>query len=89
MEVIKEELVAVREEFGDPRLTEIEVSKRDLTVADLIPEETVVVTLSHRGYAKNQPLADYQAQRQGGHAVSRPPPCGMKTLSTTARRELP
>ena len=70
MEVIKEELIAVREEFGDKRLTEIEVSKRDLTVADLIPEETVVVTLSHRGYAKNQPLADYQAQRRGGRGKS-------------------
>ncbi len=66
LEVIREELTQVRDEYGDARLTEIEVSKRDLTVADLIPEKTVVVTLSHRGYVKNQPLADYQAQRRGG-----------------------
>jgi DNA gyrase subunit A len=70
LEVIREELVAVREEFGDKRLTEIEVSKRDLTIADLIPEETVVVTLSHRGYVKNQPLADYEAQHRGGRGKS-------------------
>ncbi|AZZ91139.1 DNA gyrase subunit A [Hahella sp. KA22] len=66
MEVIREELEAVREEFGDARVTEITASKRDLTIADLIAEEDMVVTLSHKGYAKTQPLEAYQAQKRGG-----------------------
>lgn len=66
LEVIREELVQVREEFGDARRTEIQSSRRDLTVADLITEETLVVTISHGGYAKTQPLGEYQAQRRGG-----------------------
>ena len=66
MAVIKEELIAIDEEFGDDRKTEIVDSRRDLTVADLIPEEDRVVTISHGGYAKTQPLDDYQAQRRGG-----------------------
>ncbi|OUS15687.1 DNA gyrase subunit A [Gammaproteobacteria bacterium 50_400_T64] len=66
MAVIKEELIAIDEEFGDERKTEIVDSRRDLTIADLIPEEDRVVTISHGGYAKTQPLADYQAQRRGG-----------------------
>ncbi len=70
LQVIREELEAILEEYGDERRTEIQTSRRDLTVADLIPEESVVVTLSHRGYAKNQPLADYQAQRRGGRGKS-------------------
>lgn len=70
VQVIREELEAILEEYGDERRTEIQTSRRDLTVADLIPEESVVVTLSHRGYAKNQPLADYQAQRRGGRGKS-------------------
>ncbi len=70
MEVIREELEAVREEYGDERLTEITSSKRDLTTADLIPEEDVVVTLSHKGYAKTQPLEAYQAQKRGGKGKS-------------------
>ncbi len=66
MEVIKEELNEVREEFGDERRTEIISSALDLTMADLIAEEDMVVTLSHSGYAKTQPLTDYRAQRRGG-----------------------
>lgn len=66
MEVIREELVAIVEEYGDERLSEITTSKMDLTVEDLITEEERVVTFSHGGYAKTQPLADYQAQRRGG-----------------------
>jgi DNA gyrase subunit A len=66
MEVICEELIAVREEFGDERRTEIITSALDLTMADLIAEEDMVVTLSHGGYAKTQPLTDYRAQRRGG-----------------------
>ncbi|WP_020406771.1 DNA gyrase subunit A [Hahella ganghwensis] len=70
MEVITEELEAVRDEFGDDRMTEITSSKRDLTTADLIAEEDVVVTLSHKGYAKTQPLEAYQAQKRGGKGKS-------------------
>jgi len=66
MQVIREELEAVVTEFGDTRLTEITSSKRDLTIADLIDEEDLVVTISHGGYAKTQAVEDYQAQRRGG-----------------------
>ncbi len=70
LEVIREELVAIRDEFGDERRTEITNSSADLLMEDLITEEDVVVTLSHQGYAKYQPLADYQAQRRGGRGKS-------------------
>jgi DNA gyrase subunit A len=66
LQVIRGELVAVREQFGDERRTEIQHTQRDLTMEDLIPEEEVVVTLSHAGYAKSQPLDTYRAQRRGG-----------------------
>ncbi|MGB0662279.1 MAG: DNA gyrase subunit A [Pontibacterium sp.] len=66
MEVIREELEQILEGYGDDRRTEITASRRDLTVADLITEEDMVVTISHQGYAKTQPLDDYQAQRRGG-----------------------
>ena len=65
MGVIREELEAVITEFGDARRTEIIESQHDLTVEDLITEEDRVVTISHGGYAKTQPLSDYQAQRRG------------------------
>jgi DNA gyrase subunit A len=70
MSVIKEELEAVLEQFGDERRTEIIESQHDLTVEDLITEEERVVTISHGGYAKTQPLTDYQAQRRGGTGKS-------------------
>ena len=66
MEVIVEELEKVRDDFGDERRTEIVASRMDLSLADLIAEEDRVVTISHGGYAKSQPLTDYQAQRRGG-----------------------
>jgi DNA gyrase subunit A len=66
MEVIKEELEAIRDEFGDERRTEISLSSHDISLEDLISEEDVVVTLSHEGYVKYQALDDYQAQRRGG-----------------------
>ncbi|HBB21732.1 MAG TPA: DNA gyrase subunit A, partial [Pseudomonas sp.] len=66
MEVIREELEGVKRDFGDARRTEILESRLDLTLADLITEEERVVTISHGGYAKSQPLAAYQAQRRGG-----------------------
>ena len=70
MEVIREELEKVKAEFGDARRTEIVASQVDLTIADLITEEERVVTISHGGYAKSQPLAAYQAQRRGGRGKS-------------------
>ncbi len=70
MRVIREELEAILEEYGDERRSEIISSRRDLTVADLINEEDLVVTISHTGYAKTQPVEDYQAQRRGGRGKS-------------------
>ena len=70
MQVIREELEEVLEEYGDERRSEIISSKRDLTIADLITEEDLVVTISHGGYAKTQPVEDYQAQRRGGRGKS-------------------
>jgi len=68
--VIREELQDIATEYGDERRTEITASQHDLTVEDLITEEDRVVTISHGGYAKTQPLADYQAQRRGGMGKS-------------------
>ncbi|WP_027591350.1 DNA gyrase subunit A [Pseudomonas sp. RL] len=70
LEVIREELEQVRSEYGDARRSEIMASHADLTIADLIPEEERVVTISHGGYAKSQPLASYEAQRRGGKGKS-------------------
>jgi len=66
MRVIQRELVAIRDQFGDNRRTEILTDHADLTLEDLITPEDRVVTLSHAGYAKAQPLSQYQAQKRGG-----------------------
>ncbi|HET9483803.1 MAG TPA: DNA gyrase subunit A, partial [Xanthomonadales bacterium] len=68
--VIRTELGEVREEFGDKRRTVIQRTQEDLTIEDLIPQEDMVVTLSHGGYAKAQPVATYRAQRRGGRGRS-------------------
>jgi DNA gyrase subunit A len=70
MEVIRDELIELRDQYGDERRTEIIASQEDLTIEDLITEEDVVVTLSHEGYAKSQPLTTYAAQRRGGKGKS-------------------
>ncbi len=70
MEVIRGELTGLRDTFGDARRTEIMTDHLDLKLEDLITEEDVVVTLSHAGYAKSQPLSDYRAQRRGGRGKS-------------------
>ncbi|MDO6745931.1 DNA gyrase subunit A [Gilvimarinus sp. 1_MG-2023] len=70
MTVIREELEQIVADYGDERRTEITASTLDLTMEDLINEEQRVVTISHGGYAKSQPLADYQAQRRGGMGKS-------------------
>jgi DNA gyrase subunit A len=64
--VIRQELESIRENFSDARRTEILSTHEDLTIEDLISPEDVVVTLSHGGYAKAQPVSAYQAQRRGG-----------------------
>jgi DNA gyrase subunit A len=66
MKVIQAELTAIRDQYADPRRSEIVVDQMDLTLEDLIAPEDVVVTLSHGGYVKAQPLNEYQAQRRGG-----------------------
>ncbi|NLW95399.1 DNA gyrase subunit A [Luteimonas wenzhouensis] len=66
LEVIRTELRNVKEEFGDARRSEIRASEEDLDILDLIAPEDVVVTLSHAGYAKRQPVTAYRAQRRGG-----------------------
>ena len=68
--VIRGELVAIRDEFGDARRTVIQHSQEDLEMLDLIASEDVVVTLSHAGYAKRQPVTSYRAQRRGGRGRS-------------------
>ena len=68
--VIRKELGEVRDSYGDARRTEIVQDHSDLQVEDLIPDEEVVVTLSHGGYAKAQPVDAYQAQRRGGRGRS-------------------
>ena len=70
MEVIREELEEVKAQFGDDRLTEITAASGDIDLEDLIAQEDVVVTLSHEGYVKYQPLTDYEAQRRGGKGKS-------------------
>ncbi len=70
MRVIRDELTAIKEQYGDKRRTEIVQARINLKMEDLIASEDVVVTLSHAGYIKSQPLSDYRAQRRGGRGVS-------------------
>ncbi len=70
LSVIKEELVRIKEMFADPRRTEIVEDEGDFSVEDLIPEEEMVVTVSHAGYVKRQPTIDYRSQRRGGKGKS-------------------
>ncbi|MDR0379268.1 MAG: DNA gyrase subunit A, partial [Candidatus Accumulibacter sp.] len=65
-EIIAEELGLVRAQFGDKRRSEIVLDTQDLAIEDFITPQDMVVTLSHSGYVKSQPLADYRAQRRGG-----------------------
>ncbi|MGN6706265.1 MAG: DNA gyrase subunit A [Rhodanobacter sp.] len=70
LQVIREELEAIKAEFGDARRTEIQHSQEDLNVLDLIAPEDMVVTLSHTGYVKRQPASTYRSQRRGGKGRS-------------------
>jgi DNA gyrase subunit A len=70
LRIIRDEFVAMKEQYGDPRRTLIQQSQEDLDILDLIEPEDVVVTLSHAGYAKRQPVSLYRAQRRGGRGRS-------------------
>lgn len=71
MQVIKDELVEIRDTYGDERRTEIVDNRNtDFSRADLIPEQTIVLTVSRTGYAKTQPISDYVAQKRGGKGKS-------------------
>ena len=70
LQVIRAELEEVKAKYADPRRTQINFDHSDLTIEDLIEQQDVVVTLSHGGYAKSQPVTDYQAQRRGGRGKS-------------------
>ncbi|MEZ5544781.1 MAG: DNA gyrase subunit A [Lysobacteraceae bacterium] len=70
LEVIRTELANLKEEFGDARRSEIRHSEEDLDILDLIAPEDMVVTLSHSGYVKRQPVSAYRAQKRGGRGRS-------------------
>lgn len=70
MEIIKEELVAIAEKYGDDRLSEISFSSDDIDIEDLIAEEDVVITISHAGYIKRMPMDAYRNQKRGGRGVN-------------------
>lgn len=66
LNIVKEELIEVKDEYGDPRRTEIVDDEGEITIEDMIVEEDMVVTVSHRGYIKRNPLSLYHSQRRGG-----------------------
>jgi DNA gyrase subunit A len=66
MKIIKDELTVIREKYGDARRTEIVHSADDMRIEDLIEDEAVAITISHKGYIKRTPLADYRRQNRGG-----------------------
>ncbi|MCO4316653.1 DNA gyrase subunit A [Phyllobacterium sp. 21LDTY02-6] len=70
MSIVKDELIAIRDEFGTPRRTELAEGGADMDDEDLIAREDMVVTVSHAGYIKRVPLATYRAQRRGGKGRS-------------------
>ncbi|HEU4665569.1 MAG TPA: DNA gyrase subunit A, partial [Dokdonella sp.] len=70
LRIIRDEFVELKEQYGDARRTVIQASQEDLDILDLIEPEDVVVTLSHAGYAKRQPVSHYRAQRRGGKGRS-------------------
>ncbi len=70
MGVIKDELIEVRDRYGDERRTEILYSTGDFSIEDLVAEEDMVVTVSHLGYIKRLPLTTYRSQRRGGRGVA-------------------
>lgn len=70
LSIIKEELITIKEKFGDDRRTDIQIVSGEVDIEDLIPVEECVVTLTHFGYIKRQPIDTYKSQRRGGRGVS-------------------
>ncbi len=66
MDIIKEELNEIKEKYGDERRSQIEYAGGDVSITDLIPDEQVVITISHLGYIKRTPLTEYKTQNRGG-----------------------
>ena len=66
MKIIKDELIAIREKYGDERRSKIEYAGGDMSIEDMIPDSSVVVTVSHAGYIKRTPLVEYKTQNRGG-----------------------
>jgi DNA gyrase subunit A len=69
-EIIKTELIELKENFNDERRTEIKASRRDISVEDIIKDEKMIVTLTNKGYVKRMPLDKYKAQKRGGKGIS-------------------
>lgn len=78
-DIIRTELTAIRDKFGDDRRTDIETISGEVDIEDLIPEQQSVITLTHGGYIKRQPVEVYRTQRRGGRA-SPASPARMRTL---------
>ena len=66
MQIIKDELAEVRDRYGDPRRTNVEMSASDFSMEDMIPDESMVITISHEGYIKRTALTEYRSQSRGG-----------------------
>ncbi len=66
MQIIKDELLEIKEKYGDERRSEINFAGGDLSIEDMIPDEQVVITISHAGYIKRTPLSEYKTQHRGG-----------------------
>ncbi|MGB5647481.1 MAG: DNA gyrase subunit A [Muriicola sp.] len=66
MQIIKDELLEIKEKYGDERRSEINFAGGDLSIEDMIPDEQVVITISHAGYIKRTPLSEYKTQNRGG-----------------------
>ncbi len=70
LEIVKEDLVKIRDKYGDERRTEISMVTNEIDIDDLIDEEDIVVTMTHNGYTKRQPVDTYKSQRRGGRGIS-------------------
>ncbi|MBP3254098.1 MAG: DNA gyrase subunit A [Bacteroidales bacterium] len=66
LQVVKDELIAIKEKYGDARRSEIEYSSKDFVIEDMIPNQEVVISVSHLGYIKRTPLSEYKTQNRGG-----------------------
>jgi DNA gyrase subunit A len=68
-QIIRDELIEIKNRYGDERLTEIVAEVKEITIEDLITEEDMVITFSHAGYIKRNPLSEYRSQRRGGKGL--------------------